>query len=68
MSEDGGLGDRGDGEGEGVRVKVMTLNCWGIWGVSAHRVARMRAIAHHLVQADYDIVMLQEVPHHRTFT
>merc|ERR1719319_1898642 len=39
----------------------MTLNCWGIWGVSAHRVARMRAIAHHLVQADYDIVMLQEV-------
>merc|ERR1719319_1469872 len=39
----------------------MTLNCWGIWGVSAHRVARMRAIAHYLVQADYDIVMLQEV-------
>jgi len=46
---------------ENVDIKVFTLNCWGIWGVSTHRVARMRAIAQHLADSDYDLVLLQEV-------
>jgi len=46
---------------EGVDIKIFTLNCWGIWGVSTHRVVRMRAIAQHLAVSDYDLVLLQEV-------
>ena len=26
---------------EGVDIKIFTLNCWGIWGVSTHRVVRV---------------------------
>jgi len=46
---------------ENVDIKVFTLNCWGILGVSTHRVVRMRAIAQHLANSDYDLVLLQEV-------
>lgn len=46
---------------ENVDIKVFTLNCWGIFGVSTHRVVRMRAIAQHLANSDYDLVLLQEV-------
>jgi len=42
-------------------VRVLTLNCWGIWLLSSDREARIAAIAAHLAQGDYDIVLLQEV-------
>jgi len=42
-------------------VRVLTLNCWGIWLLSSDREARIAAIASHLAQGDYDIVLLQEV-------
>jgi len=42
-------------------VRVLTLNCWGIWLLSSDREARIAAIASYLAQADYDIVLLQEV-------
>jgi len=44
-----------------VDVKVLTLNCWGIFYISSDRVARMKSIAQHLADADYDVVVLQEV-------
>lgn len=44
-----------------VDVKVFTLNCWGIFYISSDRIARMKSIAQHLADADYDVVVLQEV-------
>ncbi len=42
-------------------IKVMTLNCFGLYVVSKHRRQRMQAIGEYLVGSDYDIVLLQEV-------
>lgn len=44
-----------------VELRVLTLNCWGIVGLSKHRVERMTAIANYLSTSDYDFVFLQEV-------
>ena len=44
-----------------VELSVLTLNCWGLWGVSKDRGPRMRAIAQHLAGGGYDLVLLQEV-------
>lgn len=44
-----------------VEVRVMTLNCWGIVGISKHRVERMTAIANYLATIEFDFVFLQEV-------
>lgn len=44
-----------------VELRVLTLNCWGLVGVSKHRVERMTAIANYLSTSDYDFVFLQEV-------
>uniref|UniRef100_A0A224Z970 sphingomyelin phosphodiesterase n=1 Tax=Rhipicephalus zambeziensis TaxID=60191 RepID=A0A224Z970_9ACAR len=44
-----------------VEVRVLTLNCWGIVGISKHRVERMTAIANYLATTEYDFVFLQEV-------
>lgn len=44
-----------------VEVRVMTLNCWGIVGISKHRVERMTAIANYLATTEYDFVFLQEI-------
>lgn len=44
-----------------VDVRVLTLNCWGIVGISKHRVERMTAIANYLATTEYDFVFLQEV-------
>ena len=42
-----------------VDLRVMTLNCWGLFGVSSLRKERMRAIAEYLSESDFDIVLLQ---------
>lgn len=44
-----------------IEFKIVTLNCWGIPLVSKDIQPRMRSIAKHLVEADYDMVCLQEV-------
>ncbi|KAI8061428.1 Endonuclease/exonuclease/phosphatase [Gongronella butleri] len=42
-------------------LRVLTLNCWGLLVVSKKRRSRLEAIAHALVQCEYDLVTLQEV-------
>lgn len=42
-------------------LRVFTLNCWGLMFVSRHRVQRIKSIAQHIKEQDYDIVFLQEV-------
>ena len=42
-------------------VTALTLNCWGIAGVSKDRRRRMTAIAEELSSGKYDFVFLQEV-------
>ncbi|XP_075588181.1 neutral sphingomyelinase isoform X2 [Dermatophagoides farinae] len=42
-------------------LKIFTLNCWGLRYVSDHRQVRIKLIAQHLVDQDYDVVFLQEV-------
>lgn len=44
-----------------MEVTVLTLNCWGIAGVSKDRRARFEAIADELNSAKFDFVFLQEV-------
>ncbi|KFM82038.1 Sphingomyelin phosphodiesterase 2, partial [Stegodyphus mimosarum] len=44
-----------------VKLKIFTLNCWGIVGISRHRKQRMEAIASHIASSNYDFVFLQEV-------
>ncbi|EED79712.1 predicted protein [Postia placenta Mad-698-R] len=44
-----------------TRLRVLTLNCWGLKYVSKHRTARIAAIADVLAGSDYDLVVLQEV-------
>ncbi|CCM03794.1 uncharacterized protein FIBRA_05942 [Fibroporia radiculosa] len=43
------------------RLRVLTLNCWGLKYVSKHRDERIAAIAGVLATSDYDIVTLQEI-------
>ncbi|KAG8692174.1 phospholipase C type enzyme [Ceratobasidium sp. 394] len=45
------------------RIRVLTLNCWGLRFVSQHRLARITAIAERILTAApvYDIVALQEL-------
>ena len=45
-------------------IKVFTLNCWGLKGVSDKRSERITAIANCLRQSPYDVVLLQEVRSH----
>lgn len=42
-------------------LKIFTLNCWGLRYFSKHRKLRIKLIAQHLSENDYDIVFLQEV-------
>ena len=46
---------------DSVEIKVMTLNCWGLYGVSKFRRERMKAIGEYLAETSYDIVLLEEV-------
>ncbi|KZT08647.1 inositol phosphophingolipids phospholipase C [Laetiporus sulphureus 93-53] len=43
------------------RLRVVTLNCWGLKYVSKHRKERIAAIADVLASSDYDVVILQEI-------
>lgn len=50
--------------GQQSKLQVLTLNCWGLLGVSRHRAHRMQALAEYLsspAAASLDIVCLQEV-------
>lgn len=42
-------------------LRVLTLNCWGLLGVSKHRAARFEAIGRALAATDADVACLQEV-------
>jgi sphingomyelin phosphodiesterase 2 len=44
-----------------TRIKVFTLNCWGLKYVSKRRSERIRAISRFLENSDFDIVALQEL-------
>ncbi|KAG0426125.1 hypothetical protein HPB47_026756 [Ixodes persulcatus] len=44
-----------------VELRVLSLNCWGIVGISKHREERMTAIANYLSSSDLDFVFLQEI-------
>ncbi|KAF8910092.1 inositol phosphophingolipids phospholipase C [Gymnopilus junonius] len=45
----------------GSRIRVLTLNCWGLKYVSKNLNDRIEAIAHELANSDYDIIALQEI-------
>jgi sphingomyelin phosphodiesterase 2 len=44
-----------------MELTALTLNCWGIAGVSKDRKSRINAIGNHLLLGHYDFVFLQEV-------
>ncbi|XP_060531232.1 putative neutral sphingomyelinase isoform X2 [Cylas formicarius] len=44
-----------------IDLKVFTLNCWGLRGISKNRKTRINAIAEVLSKKDYDVICLQEV-------
>lgn len=44
-----------------MEVTALTLNCWGIAGISKNRLARFEAIATKLNSSKFDFVFLQEV-------
>lgn len=43
------------------KVRLLTLNAWGLKYIAKHRKARLRWIANQLASTDYDVVALQEV-------
>ncbi|GJE85883.1 DNase I-like protein [Phanerochaete sordida] len=43
------------------RLRVFTLNCWGLKYVSKNRRERVEAITRVLADSDYDIIALQEL-------
>ncbi|KAG6889484.1 hypothetical protein C0992_004989 [Termitomyces sp. T32_za158] len=43
------------------RIRVLSLNCWGLKYVAKDRKQRIEAIANELSHSSYDIVALQEV-------
>jgi sphingomyelin phosphodiesterase 2 len=55
------------GDTFGDDIRVFTLNCWGLRGISAKRKERMEAIGAYLSRGEYDIVLLQEVWTHEDF-
>ncbi|KAI0828959.1 DNase I-like protein [Trametes gibbosa] len=44
-----------------TRLRLLTLNCWGLKFVSKHRKERVTAIANALAASDHDIITLQEL-------
>ena len=61
-SIDGSIADK-----DSTNIKVITLNCWGLYGVSKLRRLRMNAIGKYLAESDFDIVLLEEVWTHEDF-
>ncbi|KAI0363527.1 DNase I-like protein [Pilatotrama ljubarskyi] len=43
------------------RLRLLTLNCWGLKYVSKHRKERVAAIANALAASDHDVITLQEL-------
>ncbi|KAH9486305.1 Inositol phosphosphingolipids phospholipase C [Psilocybe cubensis] len=43
------------------RIRVLTLNCWGLKYVAKNLEERIETIAHELAHSDYDIIALQEI-------
>ncbi|GAA5946356.1 hypothetical protein JCM3765_000212 [Sporobolomyces pararoseus] len=43
------------------RLKVLSLNCWGLWLVAHKRKERLQAIAEWISNSEYDIIALQEI-------
>lgn len=48
-------------QGEEFTVRVLTLNCWGLWLGARKRGQRIAGIVRYLQENNYDIVFLQEV-------
>ncbi|KAF9567820.1 inositol phosphophingolipids phospholipase C [Agrocybe pediades] len=46
---------------ENSRIRVLTLNCWGLKYVAKNLNERIETIAHELANSDYDIIALQEI-------
>ncbi|KAI0361030.1 DNase I-like protein [Trametes cingulata] len=44
-----------------TRLRLLTLNCWGLKYVSKHRKERVAAIADALAASDHDVITLQEL-------
>jgi sphingomyelin phosphodiesterase 2 len=51
----------GDDDAKWTEIRVLTLNCWGLYAVSKKRRERMAAIGAFLSRGEYDVVVLQEV-------
>ncbi|KAJ3488181.1 hypothetical protein NLI96_g3026 [Meripilus lineatus] len=43
------------------RLRILTLNCWGLKYVSKYRTERVAAIADFIAGSEYDLVTLQEL-------
>ncbi|KDR85687.1 hypothetical protein GALMADRAFT_234701 [Galerina marginata CBS 339.88] len=43
------------------RIRVLTLNCWGLKYIAKSLNVRIGAIANELANSDYDIIALQEI-------
>ena len=58
-----GAGDSAEVEDDSswTEIRVFTLNCWGLFGISKYRRERMAAIGSHLSRGEHDVVLLQEV-------
>jgi endonuclease/exonuclease/phosphatase family metal-dependent hydrolase len=46
---------------EHPELSVFSANVWGLWGVSSKKDRRMRILAEHLRDNQYDIICLQEL-------
>ncbi|TFK77457.1 inositol phosphophingolipids phospholipase C [Pluteus cervinus] len=45
----------------GNQLRILSLNCWGLKFISKFRKERYEAIANDILEANYDIVNLQEI-------
>jgi len=54
-------GDTADDDPAWTEIRVFTLNCWGLLGISKYRKERMAAIGSYLSRGEHDVVLLQEV-------
>ena len=56
-----GDGAEADDDSAWTEIRVFTLNCWGLFGISKYRRERMAAIGSYLSRGEHDVVLLQEV-------
>ncbi|GMH33899.1 hypothetical protein BSKO_01733 [Bryopsis sp. KO-2023] len=55
------VGDGGLHSSASQQLRILTLNCWGLWMASKKRKKRMRHIGAMLQKTSADVVLLQEV-------